>query len=126
MRQLRQKNSAVSGAGSRRQSAQTGTRENRYNGRSQTWHSSGNRIEKRPWGTCPKIGGIRSESDKARLLLEKTHLPVILYFTTKPSRLTSRVHLLREVIVDADLVDDVQLPFQIVDVMFFVQKNLLE
>jgi len=44
--------------------------------------SSGKSSEKRPCATLPKIGGKNSGSDKARLLLEKTHLPVNLYSTT--------------------------------------------
>src|ERR1017187_2580827 len=79
VRQLRQKNSAVSGAGSFRQSAHTGTREKRRKGRLQMRHSSGKSSEKRPCDTVPKIGGKNSESDTARLLLEKTHLPVNLH-----------------------------------------------
>src|SRR5579871_501285 len=83
VRQLRQKNSALSGAGSCRQSAHTGTSEKRCRGRSHTRHSSGKRSEKRPWETVPKIGGKSSESDKARRLLEKTHLPGELLFYNK-------------------------------------------
>jgi hypothetical protein len=45
--------------------------------------SSGKRSEKRPCETLPKIGAENSGSDKARLLLEKTHLPVNLHSTTK-------------------------------------------
>src|SRR5580700_9648264 len=82
VRQLRQKNSALNGAGSFRQSAQTGTREKRRKGRSQMRHSSGKSSEKRPCDTVPKIGGKNSENDAARLLLEKTHLPVNLHSTT--------------------------------------------
>lgn len=48
-------------------------------------HSSGNSSEKRPCDTVPKIGGENSENDKARLLLEKTHLPVNLHSTTNPA-----------------------------------------
>src|ERR1017187_3497694 len=158
VRQLRQKNSAVSGAGSFRQSAHTGTREKRRKGRLQMRHSSGKSSEKRPCDTVPKIGGKNSESDTARLLLEKTHLPVNLHSTTNPpvteprplpsrdrkgavrhlnpcltvrersgtSTLAARMNLLRQVVVQPDLLDDMQLPFQVIDVMLFVQQDLLE
>src|SRR5579862_4239027 len=82
VRQLRQKYSAVRGGGCFRQSAQTGTEENLSSGRSQMRHSSGKMSEKRPCETVPKIGGGEAGSDKARLLLEKTHLPVNLHFTS--------------------------------------------
>src|ERR1022692_4801222 len=151
VRQLRQKNSAVSGAGSFKQSAHTGTREKRRKGRLQMRHSSGKSSEKRPCDTVPKIGGKNSESDTARLLLEKTHLPVNLHSTTNPpvteprplpsrdryraatvrersgtSTLAARMNLLRQVVVQPDLLDDMQLPFQVIDVMLFVQQDLLE
>src|ERR1017187_4540852 len=125
VRQLRQKNSALRGAGSVRQSAHTGTRVNRRNGRLQMRHSSGKSSEKRPCDTVPKIGGKNSESDNARLLLEKTHLPVNLHSTTNPplfynkpfpwwrrrfrlrfSTLPARMNLLRQVVVQPDLLDD--------------------
>src|SRR5579862_8318673 len=75
VRQLRQKNSAVSGWGSRRQPAQTGMCVNFWRGRSQMRHSSGKTSEKRPCETVPKTGGRKPGNDMARLLLEKTHLP---------------------------------------------------
>jgi len=128
VRQFRQKNSALSGAGCFRQSAQTGTREKRPRGRSQMRQSSGKSSEKRPCDTVPKIGGKNSESGNARLLLEKTHLPVNLHSTTNPPglRFAARMNLLREVVVQPDLLDDVQLSFQIIDVMLFVEQDLFE
>src|SRR5437588_12937916 len=82
VRQFKQKNSALSGAGSRKHSSQTGTRENLRRGRSQTRHSSGKSREKNPCDSVPKIGGTHSENARVRLLLEKTHLPVNFHFTT--------------------------------------------
>jgi len=91
-------------------------------------HSSGNRREKRPCETLPKIGGKKSGSDKARLLLEKTHLPVNLHSTLIPALLSlpARVNLLRQIIFQPNLFHDMQLPFQVVDMMLFVQQDLLE
>src|ERR1019366_10801999 len=128
VRQLRQKNSALSGAGSFRQSAHPGTRDKRRKGRSQMRHSWGKSSEKRPCDTVPKIGGKDSGSDKARRLLEKTHLPVNLHSTTNPpgSGLAARMNLLRQVVVQPNLLDDMQLPFQVIDVMLFVQQDLFE
>src|ERR1039457_6358312 len=84
VRQLRQKNSAVSGAGSFRQSAHTGTREKRRKGRLQMRHSSGKSSEKRPCDTVPTIGEKSGGSEPARRLLEKPPPPVNLHSTTTP------------------------------------------
>jgi hypothetical protein len=91
-------------------------------------HSSGKSSEKRPCDTVPKIGGKDSANDNARRLLEKTHLPVNLYSTTNPcnSVFPARMNLLRQIVIQPDLIDDMQLPFEIVDVMFFVQQDLFE
>ncbi len=129
VRQFRQKNSALSGAGSFRQPAHTGTQVKPSKGRSQIRHWSGKRSEKRPCETLPKIGEKKSGRAKARLLLEKTHLPGEFPFYNKARPLQASgagMNLLRQVILNADLFHDVQLAFEIVDVMFFVEQDLFE
>ena len=48
------------------------------------------------------------------------------YAVTKLLRFAVWMNLLGQVILQPDLFNDVQLPFQIVDVMFFIKQNLFE
>jgi hypothetical protein len=51
--------------------------------------SSGKSSAKRPWEIVPNIGGIDSENDSARRLLEKTHPPREFSFYNKQTHFST-------------------------------------